>query len=121
MEFGAKTRAEIDRLYKGRHHVELSIGVLQDGEITFSHWNPSREADDALFVYPVGSICKPFTASLLAKYVSEGKLDLHAPISAYLPDLPERYYPSLESLRRTPPASKPSPIRSSRRFRSSCA
>ena len=98
MEFSPKTRAEIDKLYKGRHHVELSVGVLKDGEITYAHRNPDREEDDALLVYPVGSICKPFTASLLAKYVSEGKLDLHAPISTYLPGLPERYYPSLEKL-----------------------
>ena len=34
MEFSPKTIAEIDKLYKGRHHVELSIGVLKDGEIT---------------------------------------------------------------------------------------
>ena len=63
MEFSPKTIAEIDKLYKGRHHVELSIGVLKDGEITYSHWNPSREEDDALLIYPVGSICKPFTAT----------------------------------------------------------
>ena len=98
MEFSPNTRAEIDKLYKGRRHVELSIGILKDGEISYSHWNPSREADDQLLVYPVGSICKPFTASLLAKYISEGKLDLTAPISDYLPDLPPRYYPSLEKL-----------------------
>ena len=98
MEFSPNTRAEIDKLYKGRRHVELSIGILKDGEISYSHWNPSREADNQLLVYPVGSICKPFTASLLAKYISEGKLDLTAPISDYLSDLPPRYYPSLEKL-----------------------
>ena len=54
MEFSPKTIAEIEKLYKGRHHVELSIGVLKDGEITYSHRNPSREEDDALLVYPVG-------------------------------------------------------------------
>ena len=70
MEFSPKTIAEIEKLYKGRHHVELSIGVLKDGEITYTHWNPDREADDRLLIYPVGSICKPFTASLLA--VGEG-------------------------------------------------
>ena len=37
MEFSPKTIAEIDKLYKGRHHVELSIGVLKDGEITHTH------------------------------------------------------------------------------------
>lgn len=98
MEFTQATTQAIDRLYRGRKHVELTIGILRDGQTEVTHWNPERQETDERIVYPVGSICKPFTASLLAKYLSEGKLDLHAPISAYLPDLPERYYPSLEKL-----------------------
>ena len=32
MTFSSTTQKEIDRLYKNRHHVELSIGVLREGE-----------------------------------------------------------------------------------------
>ena len=99
MTFSPLTQKEIDKLYKNRKHVDLTIGILKDGSMKIRHWGPDREEkqDDAL-VYPVGSICKPFTASLLAKYVSEGKLDLTVPIDRYISDLPERYSPSLEKL-----------------------
>ena len=98
MVFTQAAQQQIDKLYHGRKHVELTIGILQDGEKEIRHWNPERQETADTLVYPVGSICKPFTASLLAKYVSEGRLDLHVPISEYIPGLPPRYYPSLEKL-----------------------
>ena len=98
MEFTKEAKLQIDQLYEGRKHVELTIGILKHGEREIKHWNPDRQESPDMLVYPVGSICKPFTASLLAKYVSEGKLDLNAPINRYIPGLPERYYPSLEKL-----------------------
>jgi len=99
MRFGKETQTEINRLYKGRHHVELSIGVMRGGEPEYIRFGPDgKTTAGPQLVYPVGSICKPFTASLLAKYVSEGKLDLNAPLSDYIPGLPDRYYPDLEKL-----------------------
>ena len=99
MNFSVEAQKEIDKLYKGRHHVELTIGVLRDGKTEIVHLGPDgKETENTQLVYPVGSICKPFTASLLAKYLAEGKLDLHTPIDRYIPGLPERYYPNLEKL-----------------------
>ncbi len=99
MVFSSNVKKEIDKLYKNRKHVELTIGILKDGHTEICHWGPDRqEKNGETLIYPVGSICKPFTASLMAKYISEGKLDLAAPISRYISDLPERYYPSLEKL-----------------------
>jgi len=98
MIFTDAAKQQIDRLYKGRKHVELTIGMLRRGEKEICHWNPERQESPDTLVYPVGSICKPFTASLLAKHVAAGKLDLHAPISEYIPGLPPRYYPTLEKL-----------------------
>ena len=99
MNVSAVTRKEIDKLYKNRKHVELTIGTLRDGKKEIVHCGPDGlEGGDTSLIYPVGSICKPFTTSLMAKYISEGKLDLKAPISSYIPALPERYYPSLEKL-----------------------
>ena len=98
MTFSPETRSEIDKLYKNRKHVELSIGLLKDGKAECFHFGPDRAPAEGSPVYPVGSICKPFTASLLARYLSEGKLDLSAPIDRYIPDLPASYYPTLEKL-----------------------
>lgn len=98
MKYSAAAQKEIDALYKGRKHVELTIGILKDGKKEIIHYGPQREIRPEVLVYPVGSICKLFTASLAAKYISEGKLDLNAPLSKYIPGLPDRYYPSLEKL-----------------------
>ena len=95
----ANTHAEIEKLYRKNKHVELTVGILKDGEKEVIHWGPYRQIRGGEpLVYPVGSICKPFTASLLARYASEGKLDLDAPINTYIPGLPERWYPSLRML-----------------------
>ena len=40
----------------------------------------------------LGSITKQFTAMLILQLAAEGKLDLHAPITTYLPD----YYKEME-------------------------
>ena len=99
MRIPATAKAEIEKLYRNRKHVELTIGMLRDGKKEVVHYGPDgRETGEVSLVYPVGSICKLFTASLAAKCVSEGKLDLDAPIDRYIPGLPERYYPSLVKL-----------------------
>jgi CubicO group peptidase (beta-lactamase class C family) len=38
--------------------------------------------------FRLGSVCKPLTATLAAKLVSRGTIDLDAPIATWLPDLP---------------------------------
>ncbi|MBR3357904.1 MAG: beta-lactamase family protein [Solobacterium sp.] len=99
MNLPVQAHVEIDKLYHNRHHVELTIGIRKGGETEIIHFGPDRKiVDGEPLIYPVGSICKPFTASMLAKYVSEGKLDLDAPINTYIRDLPDRYYPSLRKL-----------------------
>ena len=100
MKFSRETKKKIKKLYKGRDHMELTIGVWHDGESEVVHWGPDHKVVDGPdLTYPVGSICKPVTTALLAKYVSEGKLDLDAPISEYIDGLSKRkYYPSLRKL-----------------------
>ena len=100
MEFSAASARELDRLYNGkRQHIELTIGILKDGKKEIVHYGPDRqETDETDLVYAAGSICKPFTMSLAAKLISEGKLDLDAPINRYIEGLPDRYYPSLRRL-----------------------
>ena len=46
-------------------------------------------APDAMF--PIGSVTKQFTAAAVLKLVEDGKVDLQAPVSAYLEHLPEAW------------------------------
>ena len=69
----------------------VAVGVLRDGEIeTAGYGVTSKETQypvmpDTLF--QIGSNSKIFTTTLLLTLVDDGKLDLDAPISNYLPDL----------------------------------
>ncbi len=99
MHLPAAAQKEINTLYHGRKHIDLTIGILKDGKTETVHFGPDHTVcSGEPLIYAVGSICKPFTASLTAKLVSEGKLDLDAPLSQYISGLPDRFYPSLRSL-----------------------
>ena len=63
----------IQKLYPKTSHMEMTIGILRDGEAQVLHLDPEQNESAEPLLYPVGSICKTFTASLLAKYVQEGK------------------------------------------------
>lgn len=99
MNFTAEAQVEIDKLYHGRKHVELTIGILKDGNTELVHFGPDKKEDSkTTLVYPVGSICKLFVGTLFAKLIEERKAELDAPLDRYIPGLPERYYPSLKKL-----------------------
>lgn len=98
MTFGEESQKIIDKLYQGHGHVELTVGILRGDSREILHLGPDRQPSGETLLYPVGSIGKPFTASLLAKYLDAGLLELEAPLSRYIPGLPDRYYPTLRRL-----------------------
>ncbi|MDC6350456.1 serine hydrolase [Zeaxanthinibacter sp. PT1] len=49
-------------------------------------WDIPNQADTK---HRLGSITKQFTAALILQLAEEGKIDLHAPVTTYLPDYPE--------------------------------
>ncbi|TMU93259.1 serine hydrolase domain-containing protein [Streptomyces sp. DASNCL29] len=69
----------------------VAVGVLLDGqEIYASHGvtslgNPLPVDEKTLF--PLASVSKTFTATALMRLVAEGKVDLDAPVRAYVPEL----------------------------------
>ena len=50
-------------------------------------WNIPNKEDTK---FRIASVTKPFTALLILQLVAENKLDLHTPISTYLPDYPKK-------------------------------
>lgn len=69
----------------------VAVGVLLDGqEIYASHGvtslaNPLPVDEKTLF--HLASVSKTFTATALMRLVAEGKVDLHAPVRRYIPEL----------------------------------
>lgn len=90
-----KAKTTADALYKGRNHARCTVAILDNGHIETVCFNEKKEITDEKLIYPVGSINKIFTASLLAKQLSEGKLGLNDSLSKYIPGLPDRYYPNI--------------------------
>lgn len=95
MQYSTKTQQLIQDLYNNRDHVELTIGTLKNGKTETVHFNALKQEVPKQLIYPVGSIGKAFTASLLAKRVAEGKISLSDSIDQYIDGLPKRYYPNI--------------------------
>jgi len=67
---------------------EKSQVVLQKGYgLANMEWNIPNAPDTK---FRLGSITKQFTATLIMQLVEQGKIDLHAPVTHYLPDYPAR-------------------------------
>ena len=70
--------------------VGLCIGVFKDNAATIYGYGETikrnKKIPDAYSIFEIGSVTKTFTATLLAYYVTEGKVALSDPITKYLPD-----------------------------------
>lgn len=70
-----------------------AVLVAENGEVVFKkayglanrEWGAPNTTDTR---FRIGSITKQFTASVVLQLVDEGKIELEAPISTYLPDYP---------------------------------
>lgn len=93
----ARTIAETAMTYGGAASVQYAL--WQDGEIVYAgHAGVySRSEDRALTddtLYGVGSISKTYTAAAMLKLAEQGRVDLDAPVTRYLPNFKmadERY------------------------------
>ena len=70
----------------------LAVAVIEDGEIVHSRAFGFKNVESASpasvnTLYGIGSITKSFTALAVCKLAEEGKLDLHDPISKFVPSL----------------------------------
>jgi CubicO group peptidase (beta-lactamase class C family) len=68
----------------------LALGIVQDGTVTMRGLGVTN-LDDPLpvtahTVFPIASISKTFAATLMMRLVEQGKVDLRAPVRAYVPD-----------------------------------
>ena len=69
----------------------LAIGIVKDGKIAyargFGYKNiVTRAPITAKTLFHMASISKPFVATAIMQLVEQGKIDLEAPVTEYLPD-----------------------------------
>lgn len=91
------TAAQIDELLGQYHDLRQFNGVAlvaQNGEVIYQKgfgeadmsWDIPNTPD---VKFLIGSVTKQFTAALILQLMEEGQIDLHAPITTYLPDYPK--------------------------------
>lgn len=98
VEVSAQTKSEkIEQLikaYADQGKFNGSALVAENGSVIFKkgfgqanmEWDIANAPNTK---HRLGSITKQFTAALVLQLVEKGKLDLHAPISKYVPDYPK--------------------------------
>ncbi|SHO47678.1 serine hydrolase domain-containing protein [Anaerocolumna xylanovorans] len=84
---------------KDNDRAVITVGIIKDGKMTYTVYGKNASVlPEAEHTYEIGSLTKTFTASLLCKAISEGKIDLNDQIDKYI-NLPEKqYYPTLKRL-----------------------
>ena len=103
ISFGQTKAEEIDKLLNMYHEYDQfngSVLVAEEGEVIYKKGigmaNMEWEIENATNTkHRLGSITKQFTAMLILQLADEGKLDLQAPISDYLPDYPNAHEPQI--------------------------
>lgn len=97
LALGQDKATQIDKLMKAyTEYGEFSGAVLvaDHGKVIYKNgfglanieWNAKNTPDTK---FRIGSLTKQFTSMLVMQQVAAGKLDLHKPISTYLPDYPK--------------------------------
>ena len=103
ISYGQTKAEEVDKLLNLYHEYGKFNGsalVAEEGKIIYSkgigmanmEWEIENMADTK---HRLGSVTKQFTAMLVLQLAAEGKLDLQAPISDYLPDYPNGHDPKI--------------------------
>ena len=77
----------------------ITVGIIKDGQVSYKvYGNNGKELPAELHTYEIGSITKTFTAALINKAITEGKISLDSTIDNYL-SLPDgNEYPTIKEL-----------------------
>lgn len=77
----------------------ITVGMIKDGQISYKVYGENgRELPAALHTYEIGSLTKTFTAALINKAISEGRVSLESTIDHYLPLPDDNQYPTIREL-----------------------
>ena len=92
----ARARAAIAESRRASPTPALSVAVVRGGEVVWAEAQGLADLEQDVRATPatrfrLGSVSKVVTATLAARLAQQGVLDLDAPISRYLPDLPAHH------------------------------
>lgn len=84
---------------KNNYDTVITVGVIKDGQISYKVYGENgKELPAELHTYEIGSLTKTFTAALISKAKSEGKINIDSTIDNYL-SLPNgNNYPTIKEL-----------------------
>lgn len=85
-----KARTEIWNALSQNRGASATVAIMDDGEIVYSEQFGMRSREKSLPVdretqFNIGSISKIFTAAAMLHLVDQGKVELDAPVTTYLP------------------------------------
>ncbi len=80
----------VDEMYPG-----ISVAVSVGGQVVWAEGFGYADLQNQVPVttdskFRIGSISKPFTAAAVGQLVSDGRLDVDAPVQTYVPSFPEK-------------------------------
>lgn len=77
----------------------ITVGIIKDGQSTYKVYGENgKELAAELHTYEIGSITKTFTAALISKAITEGKIKPDDTIDRFLPLPSGSVYPTIEAL-----------------------
>ncbi len=77
----------------------ITVGIIQNGQSSYKVYGENgKELPAKLHTYEIGSLTKTFTAALINKAITEGRINLDDTIDCYLPLPDGREYPTIKEL-----------------------
>jgi CubicO group peptidase (beta-lactamase class C family) len=96
---GLTFKEALEYTTRGKKDAVITVGTFKDGKASWTVYGENgQEQPEQLHTYEIGSLTKTFTAALINKAISEGKVDLNAAIDAYLPLPAGNHYPTILGL-----------------------
>ncbi len=91
-----KSWVKLSDLRRDGMYPSVSIAVHHDGRLLWADATGYANIKDRTGVdtntrYPIGSISKPITSTLVMKLVEDGRIDIDLPITRYASDLPVQF------------------------------
>ena len=89
---GEKLQPIVQQVIESFALAGMAVGIVKDGELVYARGFGARNVDTrepvtSRSLFHMASVSKPFVATAIMQLVEQGKMELDAPVIAYLPCL----------------------------------